>query len=147
VPGSPTPTPTPTTTGYTNQDPGGCNCGCSSCYPCTLPESDLLLSYNNGPTKTLTYSSTCMWTSPCIARALSVSAIFTISCSGSCVACKATNYSGTTCSGSPTGYSAFNDPANCEDAVNNLFLTSFTCSPLHILFTEGGSGDTWTITA
>jgi hypothetical protein len=134
---------------------GGCNC--RECYPCSLPDSDLMLTVvvsgtgNNAGTYTAPLAfamagNARTWTSSCIMlNSKQTSLKFTISCTKTCTSYIASVYSGGTPCGGPVSYDVYDHPAGCSNTGGTaLVLASSKCSPLNLVFTVGAF--TYTIT-
>lgn len=125
---------------YSLFDVGACNCGCAA-YPCTLPASNLHLAYlntANGHTDscTLVYTAPCIWNGTLSVIGGNWQMLFAAGCTG---------YTFILAGGSCVYY---DHPLHCSGysagGCTRLVLTSFTCSPLNIVFTN--STVSWTIT-
>jgi hypothetical protein len=125
---------------FSKWDIGGCGCESDcSCYPCTLPEENLLLAAVYGEstgTATAVYQggSSCEW----IAHLTSPVDIYLyLGCTGGC-----SYFYGF------SGSMGWNYPVGCG-GKSGVYLASYTCSPLSVKFSSapGGGGNTWTFTA
>lgn len=117
---------------------GACACGGGgggiTCSPCTLPASDLTLSYTNvisgNGSVTLTYDAgTTSWSSGC-----SLGIMYKLVCTTGTVELRAIYFTSGSC---PTGTQQY--CSNLRVSPFKLTLASYTCSPLSITFTLAGS--------
>jgi hypothetical protein len=113
--------------GFGVWDLGGCNCGCAA-TPCTLPETNLSLSFigpsgsgiGGGPDP-FVYSSPCTWNCCFDTRAGSASS-FTLQVIGGVLVGTLTDWTGFNCTGTPTTPFA------------TATLISSSCSPLNLVY-------------
>ena len=107
--------------------------GGTLCSPCTIPNSDLTLSWTNiltgdGST-TLTYSGG-VWASGCVDDGLT----FQLSCTLGSIELRAIFWTGEDCTGES------NYCSNLRSSPLTLTQTGFTCSPFSVTFTVGEDG-------
>jgi hypothetical protein len=135
--------------GLTNWDIGACCCDCP-CYPCTLPQADVTLSYSNYYTHAgsavLTYgtdaSGACHWISGNITWG-AIFFTFEVHCSDTC--------SWAIFFDNPSGSYGWDHPAACAAFPGNwnvLALQSgWTCSPLSVTWrAQSGPFTLFTVT-
>ena len=129
----------------TFQDPGKCGCPAAACWPCVLPRgTHLTLSYNwTGTTGSTTLvaagGGAYSWQSSPVTVGPGVTLYVVATCSSSC-----STYYAVIQSGGPPTFEGIGGPTMGCSSLTGLTLTSYTCSPLNIVFT--GSGGTLTIT-
>ncbi len=139
--------------------PSGCCIGCDVCYPCPLPQTSLTVSFLNEsvdpPTMgagSIAYLGGCVWNGciPITRESVAFSYMrFIISCSESCTAYSAEVFPLPGCSGILGAFNFYDHPSGCSSFTGSrMTLTSFSCSPLNIVFTNSLNPQvTWTITA
>jgi hypothetical protein len=142
------------TTNYTYWDIGACNCNCAT-YPCALPNSMTLTAVFGGGggtwTTTVTKTGACTWTGCLFAGGSSYYQV-TVQLVGSCMLWMI-RAAPVACSGPATGtIELFDHPTNCSGITPSPFgrwtLTSFSCTPINIVFTKNALGliSTYTFT-
>ncbi len=136
---------------------GGCNCSGFACAPCSLPATDLTMSFQNEfgafPAITLVRSGTLwvgcipniVWTNPAV---VTHSHKFSLVCTpGVCTLYQIEFFTSTNCSGGPIATVYYDDPGGCSANPGILItLSSFSCSPLNIVLSTGVGAQQWTIT-
>lgn len=139
-------------------DVGGCDCHCgTSCTgagaPCTLPAANLTVTKTTGgvctpdpDTYTLLYGGNCTWNSACQTETCSGIPAYTtliMGIVGGCFYFGSIQWGNPGCTGTQS-LNAYQNPAGCYSASGPMTLHSSSCSPLQLVFKNGGF--TWTVT-
>lgn len=150
---------------FTSWDLGGCNCGCSGCFGCPFPATDLTGSYHHllsgligsgtlvysGPSSTLIWRDYgalsnvgCTWDGTFTVSnggGAHTTLRYQLVCSGTCTAFLFSNLPPFP----PNQFGFYESPGSCDTVNNNnigsdfgLGFPSVSCSPLHIQWSLGG---------